>query len=675
MAQEAQHDTIQTHELKEVVVQAPKVVRKADMDVYLPSKSAVENSRNGLQLLGNLMIPSLSVSEALGTVMAEGESVQVRINGRESSVDQVRALEPETIKRVEWIDNPGLRYKDANFVLNFIVTNPTVGGSLMTSAESALNQAWGEYWADLKLNSGRSQWQIGGNFHLTQNAKVHRDYTETFTYPDGSSLTRDETSRGGFLNGSRANSRIAYSYVRPDTTVFIAEFKMHQTVDGKAHYTGVLSMSNGEDDILLTDNSGNTGGNPSLSLYWQQNLPRQQMIVVNANGTYLFGRTFSDYIEQKPGTSDYITDIHTNIKDRNQAYAVEADYIKNWSRSRLTAGSSYKANRNRSLYESADGRIFHQRQDKVYVFAEYFHRFGKWSATVGVGAQYTSFHFRESGKGSRSWSPTPQTTLAYSLNQHHKFRVSFSSRLTSPALSETNVVPQQIDGVQWRVGNQNLHTAKSYTLKFRYGFNFQRINGSFGIRAYSSPDAITPVLFWEDGRLISTHENSRGLQNLTFSIAPQIDIVPGWLVASGSVQYKMEKMRGKGYTLRNNSWSGNAAIQLMHWGFVLSGHYVRSPRNLWGEKISWDEDFNVINLSYNRKAWQIGIGMLMPFGEYDSGSISLSKWNRNEQHVRLDMRILYVTLAYNMQWGRQKRSAKKIVDVEVDADRSSAGGR
>ena len=103
-------DTIAVRELGEIVVRAPKVIRKADMDVYHPSKSAVANSRNGMQLLSNLMIPSLTVSDQLGIIQSAGQSVQVRINGRESSIDAVRALLPETIRRVEWIDNPGLRY-------------------------------------------------------------------------------------------------------------------------------------------------------------------------------------------------------------------------------------------------------------------------------------------------------------------------------------------------------------------------------------------------------------------------------------------------------------------------------------------------------------------------------------------------------------------------------------
>lgn len=183
-AQTESADTLSVNELAEIVVEAPKVIHKADMDVYHPSKSAVDNAKNGVQLLSNLMIPSLSVSDALGTVTSAGQSVQVRINGRAASVDQVRNLLPSTIKRVEWIENPGLRYNGANAVLNFIVANPTVGGSLMLYATQALNMAWGQYNPNVKFNFGRSQIEIGGGYKLTENLKTHREYMETFTYPD-----------------------------------------------------------------------------------------------------------------------------------------------------------------------------------------------------------------------------------------------------------------------------------------------------------------------------------------------------------------------------------------------------------------------------------------------------------------------------------------------------------
>lgn len=146
-------------------------------------------------------------------------------------------------------------------------------------------------------------------------------------------------------------------------------------------------------------------------------------------------------------------------------------------------------------------------------------------------------------------------------------------------------------------------------------------------------------------------------------------------MASAYVQFRMERMRGTDYNLHHNAWSGNAELALTHWGFTLTGQYVRAQRDLWGEKISWGEDLNIIDLSYNWKAWQFSAGIIMPFGKYDQGDKLLSKWNRNEQHIHLDMRMPYISISYNLQWGRQKRGVQKLVEVDASADRSSAGGR
>lgn len=675
LAQTETADSIATRELQEIVIEAPKVIRKADMDVYHPSKSAVDNSKNGMQLLNNLMIPSLSVSDALGRITAAGQSVQVRINGRTATIDQVRALLPETIRSVEWMDNPGLRYGDANYVLNFIVANPTLGGSLQLSARPALNTAWGFYMTDAKLNLGKSQFEIGANYKLTDKMKTHRDYTETFTYPDGSTLTRKETSRGGSMDNTQSRAWASYNYIKPDTTVFMAEFSLWQNITDKMLYRGLMSLNDGIDDILMTESHGSPGKTPSLSLYWQQNLPRKQMLVIDFSSSFYFGRSFSNYQEQIPDVTGSLTDIHTNIKDRNQAYGIEADYIMNRRNSRFTAGISYTANRNRSEYENLGGEIFHQRQDKVYFFAEYYRRFGNWTATAGIGAQYTDFLFKESSWGNHSWSARPQATITYSPNPNHSFRLNFTSWQSTPSLAETNVVPQQLDSFQWRVGNQNLKTANSYMLTFRYGFNLPRVSGSFGIRAFTSPNAITPLLKWDEDRLITTYENSRGLKNLSFFLAPQIEIIPQWLTVSGYVQYRMERMKGTGYAITHNGWSGNASLQLSHRGFVLSVEYQYAQRDLWGEQIKWGEDLNVIALDYNWRDWQFGAGILMPFGKYDQGSKSLSKWNTNEQHMRLDMCMPFVTVAWNLQWGRQKRDVQKIINADANTDRSTAGGR
>ena len=662
-------------QLQEVVIEAPKVVRKADMDVFYPSQSAVDNSGNGMQLLNNLMIPSLAVSDVMGTVQAAGQSVQVRINGREASIDQVRSLLPATIKRVEWIDNPGLRYNGAQYVLNFIVANPTVGGSFSAMARPVLNTAWGFYRADAKFNTGRSQWEVGANYKLTNKLGTHRDYTATFIYPDGQSLTRMETSRGGAMDNTYGNLWASYSYIKPDTTIFYVEAMAFHKFSDRLTYDGLMTISTGESDIALTDSHGDRGTTPTLSAYLEQHLPRRQAIVVDFKTSLYFGKSYSDYVERLERDNTYLNDIHTLIHDRSQVYAIEADYIKNWSAGRLTAGASYTANRSRSVYDNFGGEVFHQRQDKVYFFAEYFHRLDKFTFTAGLGAQYIDFRFRETDQGNNSWNLRPQATVTYAINPDHRLRLSFQSWQNAPSLAESNIAPQQIDGLQWRIGNPGLRTSNSYMLTLFYNFNLPRVIGTFGIRAYTSPNAITPLLYWQDGRLITTYENSRGLQNLSFFLAPQIEIIPQWLRASGYLQFRAERMRGTGYSLHNSAWSGSVNLQLTHWGFTLEGQYIRSQHDLWGEKISWGENLSLIELSYNWRDWHFGAGVIMPFGRYDQGYRMLSKWYTGEQHMRLDMRMPYITVSYNIQWGRQKRGVNKMINADGEVQQSTAGGR
>lgn len=548
-------DSIPTYELNEIQIEAPKVIRKADMDVYHPSSSAIEASANGLQLLTNLMIPSLMVDEVMGSVKAAGTGVQLRINGREATVEQVKNLQPESIKRIEWIDNPGLRYNGADYVLNIITTNPTIGGSLYLSANPMLNVAFGNYGGNLKLNHGRSQWEINGSYKLTSSKKVHRQYNEIFTFPDGEKLRRDETPIGGKVDNDQGSASVSYSYIKPDTTIFYAGLYAWSDIDNLGRFNGLLSINNESEKINLLNETANKGITPSLSLYLEQHFKHKQTLVVVFSSSLFTGYSSSKYMESYPDADYYLTDINTYIRDLNQAYKVEADYIKNWNQSKFTGGFSYSANRNKSKYRNLDNAVFHQHQDRVYFFGEYFQRVGNFTLTGGLGGQYTSFRFIETDQGSHSWNLRPQATITYSPNSNNQIRLNFTSWQTTPSLSETNIAPQQTDGFQWNIGNPDLKTYNTYRLNLRYAFNFWKISGNFNISGSTSPKAIAPYLYWQDDKLITSYENSKGKQRLSFSLSPQIQVVPNWLTLSGYIEYLNERTQGVGYKLYNLSFA------------------------------------------------------------------------------------------------------------------------
>lgn len=112
-------------------------------------------------------------------------------------------------------------------------------------------------------------------------------------------------------------------------------------------------------------------------------------------------------------------------------------------------------------------------------------------------------------------------------------------------------------------------------LSLRYSYNLPHVSGSFGARAFSSPNAITPYLYWNNDRLITSYENSKGLDNISFWIAPQIEVIPTWMTVSGTLQYTAERMKGNNYKLYNHCWSGDINALLSHWGFTLGVQYKR----------------------------------------------------------------------------------------------------
>ena len=669
----AANDSIQL--LNEFVVEAPRVVHKPDMDVLYPSSDAVAKSKDGAQLLNNLRIPSLLIDQAFNRVTAAGKNVAIYINGREANYDQLKAVDPSTVKRVEWIDNPGLRYGDAAYVVNVVIVNPTQGGSFMSTVRQGLNMAFGFYGADVKVNRGASQFEIMCNGKLTDKLKVYRQYDETFTYPDGQSLNRREIPNGGNVSDSWVYPSANYSYIKPDTTVFYAGFQMYDMLAQSLRYYGTMKLSNGNDDILLDDGQDQCGITPSLTLYLEQHFSRKQTLVVNFNGEYYAGHTSSDYVETNAVTSAPITDVSTYIRDRNQAYTLEADYIKRWTGSKFTAGAKYTANRNRSVYVNLDNEVFHQRQDKVYMFGEYFRGLGRVTVTAGLGAQYTSYLFEESDRGSSSWNLRPQLTVTYKPTGTSSLRMRFNSWQTAPTLAQTNVVAQQIDGFQWSVGNPDLRTYTSYMLSLRYNFSLPRVDASLSIAGYNYNKMIAKYYYWEGDRLYNSYENSKGKDEVDVIFAPQISVIPDWLNIGGTVQYTFERSRGTGYTYYNRNWSGDVNVSVTHWGFTLTGMYNRAQKSLNGQEVRWSESISMLDLSRNVGDWQLSAGMIMPFGRYDQGYYQLNEWNNNRMHMRGNLRMPYIKVIYNVQWGRQKASANRLIDSESGIERSAVKSR
>ena len=111
------------------------------------------------------MLPKIQVNPLSNEIKIPGNGeVQLRINGVKVELDEVKALLPSDIIRLEYHDNPGLRYGNAEVVLDYIVRRPETGGSFSVDMSQGVNALWGEHRVSGKINHKKSE--FGASYRI-----------------------------------------------------------------------------------------------------------------------------------------------------------------------------------------------------------------------------------------------------------------------------------------------------------------------------------------------------------------------------------------------------------------------------------------------------------------------------------------------------------------------------
>lgn len=123
-------DTIQSHELNEVVVQAELQSMAHNKASYIPTKQQRNAAVNGTALLQTLAIPQLQVNTLTGSVTTNaGNAVAFFIDGVPASASDIADMNTRDVKRVEVLDHPtDPKFRNAEHVVNYIMQHYEWGG-------------------------------------------------------------------------------------------------------------------------------------------------------------------------------------------------------------------------------------------------------------------------------------------------------------------------------------------------------------------------------------------------------------------------------------------------------------------------------------------------------------------------------------------------------------------
>lgn len=677
-AAHAQTDSIEvdtTYTLGEVTVNGMRVINKVDRQVLLPTSTMKKHSSNGYDLLNKMTLNGIITNPERQEIRSlRGGGVQVRINDIKANQQDITALRPDEVVRVEYIDNPGVRYSDGSIdaVINFVVKRRYAGyvGGLGTM--QAFTTGFNNSNAYFKYNYKKSEFCIYYNFSYRGYDERKVDSENTYFFPDGTERRRQYLGYNTDFMYTTNTVQLGYNLAEPDKYTLNVSLYYNQNNTPKYGYNQ-LAKETSMPDLYIYNKKSKKMYIPSLDIYWSLNLPKKQNITANVVGTYIgtdYNNLSRNYLfSQSPEQSmqaDPVNDYSYSTTGRKYSLISEAIYTKNFNREVFSAGGEYTVSHTDNAYKGAVNTDAVLNSNNLYLFAQLQGKLGVFNYQVGLGANYLAIH--QGDIGFNKWTLRPQLSLSTKITDNLFVRYSGRMSQLSPSLSQLSDVRNQSDELNASDGNTRLkpYTGYSNSLTVSWTrplFNFQ-LYGSW----YYAPDIIMTSYIPElqdDGTylLISKPENQKSFSRKSLAAYFTLHAIRDILDISLYGDYSNYSSRGLAYSHNYDAWRWGGSANLMLGRWNVSASFYTAPKSYFAESMGKGENQSNLSVSYKYKDLKVGLGVLLlgyPQG-YDYVGKTDSKYLQSTSHtyIKDNGNMVYFTLSYNFSHGRKYQTERK----------------
>lgn len=661
--------------LKGVTVEAAKVVEKVDRQIIFPTKEQVKTASNGYDLLDNLSLPTIGVNRAERKVLSlKGGDVQIRINDVKASMQDVLALQPDEVTKVEFINVPGLKYGDSNLdaVINYQVRRRyagyVAGVSTMQGTKAGFNNSDGYF----KYNVKKSEFSI--NYSFSYRSVEERSYESLGTYhlPTGETLHRNYLGYDSPFLYTTNNVQLGYNLSEPD------KYTLNVRLNFYNHNSPVRGMNqlyqeSGKANQYLQNNRKMLEQIPSLDIYYSLNMPHDQNLALNLVGTYIgtdyqyrmreytFNKSPDESVKNAP-----LTDYSYDATGRKRSLIGEGTYSKNWKQMALSVGGQYNISHTDNIYVGSSNADTELKYSNLYLFTQLQGQQKWFSYQVGVGATRSSIHQGENGYS--KWLFRPQVTLQAKASDRLSFK--WSSKITSdiPSLSDLSELRQYSNSFEARDGNSSLKPFTGYnnTLSASWNIPLMSVYLEGNWTYYDKPIA-TSILpeKREDGSylFVSKPKNQKSHNYKHLLLTPEVHLIKDHLDLNLMCEYQNVKTKGLDYSHEFNYFSYGAEIRYMTGNWNIGYGAYKVEKSFWGEKTNGGEPTSNLAVTYSYKNWQFGILGLFVF--YPHGCVYkdelFNKYVQQKNKVRLadQGNMLVFAASFNFSHGRRYHTGSR----------------
>jgi hypothetical protein len=690
--------------LNELVVSASNVVNTPDKKLVLPTAYQVKSSSNGLDLLARMQLSRLKVDPLQSKITSSNDGeVQLRINGVKANIQQIKALKPEEIKRVEYHDDPSMRYgENVAVVIDYIVKRAESGGYVgMEIVQSPNLLGFNDVDFNAKFNHKKSEFGLDGGSHFRDMKGMWRENRETFNFAHDSSFTRVEQGIPSRFKFWHKYMNAYYNYQEGEKWFLNANFGFtHRKVYNNDYHSLLYPVNDRDNYVDMRDSTNALYTTPSLDLYFQKNFSKNKHLIVDVVGTYVGTTEKRMYSESKSlaaGGEEIATDIYSKIKGDKYSIIGETIYEQGLLKSKEennTVGNN-KKHSDKSLTLSTGARYYQVYANNDYsgtVDATTAMREGRAALFAELKGRYNKFNYSVGGYGAYMWTGQaranyhkfvvyPKFKIGYTFSDNAYINLTTKLDYYTPELSDLNNVEQLIDSLQIRRGNPNLKVYHMWDnrLQFEWRKGMFTVDGLVHYKYIKNP--IMEETLRENDKFIRTNFNQNSWQMINPELEFKVGPIAKIFTVSATVGMNHFDSKGIDYHHVYNNGYYDIEMDAFYKKFILHFQINSLDRNLWGETVTArDEKIHLIMLGYKiTDNMSIAVGAVNPFtnrNSYKQPTINLSALapSYSNTHFRESAQLFMIRFTWNFSFGRKYNSADKLLQ-NSDTQSSTLSGK
>ena len=652
-------DVENTITLNEVTVKAAKVVNKTDGMIIYPTDAQKQASNNGYSILEKLTLANLridNISHSITAIDNRG-GVQIRINGIVVGKSEMLALNPKDIAKIDFINNPGVRYGDGiAYVIDIVTRRNESGYTVGTDLTSALTTLQGDGMVYGKWNKGKSELSLSYDVSGYRTKGEKSRQTADYTLKDGRIYTIERNDVESLRKSISHDTKLTYNWADSTATVFQASLSgaFNNAPD---NYT-VKDIVDGTRQYKATSRAKDKSYSPVLDIYFFRQLTPRQSITANAVGTYISTQTSSFYDEGAPYKYD--------VDGKTASLLTEVIYENRLKPFTFSTGLNYSYKHIKNDYLGDASSLTKTNNNRLYAFAEIKGMLQPFSYTLGMGASF--IHYTQNGHRYNFWTFHPKASLTYQINNSMQLSYTYQMQDKVSRIAMTSDAMVRTNSMEWTVGNPDLKPSHDMEHRLRVSYNTSRLQ-TF-VEGYYKQCLKPNMAHYErtdDNQFIYTQINQKEIDVLDVYAYASYWLLPEKLqIAANGGIYRCFNF-GYDYTHCYTSWFYASSITAYLGNFTLQGYVDNGNRFLEGESKGYNGAYSVLKASYTWHDLQFSLSWANPFDSnhksYENELLNRNLYKHTIGYSKDSGNLVTLNVSWRLSRGNKHKSAEKRITL------------